>query len=578
LGTKLRLVIALILASFAVSIHAQGVRYDSVAFTRGGFPAPGATIAVCVEPATVSTTPCSTLATLYTDNTTTTACSGTLLPPNVPGSACSNPMLSDGLGNYHFYAKPGRYAVQIYGSGLTTYNQRDLVLSCDPTSACNFTGNNSHSGTEAFTGAVTATSFNKFIYVDGTTYALTAAGIVSAISAANANGGGTVIIGPQGSSTIAMGSTSLTIPSNVCLMGGGPGQQTTLRWNSSIVNAIILSAGTVNSCVENLTLSFPTAAAASAFRISSSDVSEVLFNTFKDLQINWDSFAAGSAAFFVTNAGPSFTNFDLNTIENVNVQFANQLLSCSGCEGNHWNIRGQNLGATNGTPLVQFTGLEADEMGDFRIESGSGSATGLTCFSISGARNIMRITCDFNNATTLLNDTGDYNIFDLDVVPGGVGITTIGTVGAHTLLRLTNPADSKVYNISPSLGPSATQQHTIPAVASDTYALLNATQVLAGKSTSAGLLVGTVASGTATMPTAAIASLACSATVTVSATGVLASDRITANDNAQPAAATNGVLTIKSWPTANNVNFFYCNPTAGSVTPAAATLNWGVTR
>src|SRR6185437_4626146 len=62
---------------------------------------------------------------------------------------------------------------------------------------------------------------------------------------------------------------------------------------------------------------------------------------------------------------------------------------------------------------------------------------------------------------------------------------------------------------------------------------------------------GTIASGTATMTTAAIASQACGATVTVAASGVLTTDAIASNDSAQPAAATNGVLTLKKWPTAN---------------------------
>jgi hypothetical protein len=87
----------------------------------------------------------------------------------------------------------------------------------------------------------------------------------------------------------------------------------------------------------------------------------------------------------------------------------------------------------------------------------------------------------------------------------------------------------------------------------------------------------TIASGTATMTTAAIGSLACGTTVTVSATGVTTTDTITQAFNAAP-AANPGELVVSAWPTANKVNFQYCNPTAGSVTPAAATLNWRVVR
>lgn len=90
-------------------------------------------------------------------------------------------------------------------------------------------------------------------------------------------------------------------------------------------------------------------------------------------------------------------------------------------------------------------------------------------------------------------------------------------------------------------------------------------------------LTETIASGTATMPTALIAAGACGTTVTVAATGVATTDAIIAADNAA-VGANPGVLIINKWPTANNVNFNYCNPTAAGVTPSAATLNWRVTR
>jgi hypothetical protein len=86
-----------------------------------------------------------------------------------------------------------------------------------------------------------------------------------------------------------------------------------------------------------------------------------------------------------------------------------------------------------------------------------------------------------------------------------------------------------------------------------------------------------ISSGTAAMTTSAIGSGACGATVTVSATGVLTSDSISWSYSAAP-AANPAELVVSSWPTANNVNFQYCNPTAGSVTPSAATLNWRVAR
>lgn len=129
------LILSLLAASPALG---QGGRLDGMVFSRSGLPAPGATIAVCTQPAITSTTPCSVLATLYTDASLTTPCTSGVspanpLPPNVPSSPCTNPMISDGLGNYHFYAQNGRYTLQFYGPGLTTIVQPDTTVPCDPT-------------------------------------------------------------------------------------------------------------------------------------------------------------------------------------------------------------------------------------------------------------------------------------------------------------------------------------------------------------------------------------------------------------------------------------------------------------
>lgn len=82
-----------------------------------------------------------------------------------------------------------------------------------------------------------------------------------------------------------------------------------------------------------------------------------------------------------------------------------------------------------------------------------------------------------------------------------------------------------------------------------------------------------VASGTATMTTAAITAGNCGTTVTVPASGVATTDTITWAFNAAPAGSNAGLV---AWPTANNVNFAYCPDSAE--TPAAATINWRVIR
>ena len=93
-----------------------------------------------------------------------------------------------------------------------------------------------------------------------------------------------------------------------------------------------------------------------------------------------------------------------------------------------------------------------------------------------------------------------------------------------------------------------------------------------------GSQVGTIASGTSVLGTSAIASGSCAAAVTTGATGAATSDSIAWAFNAAPGAGYTSGLTILPYVTAGNVNFLVCNPTAGSVTPAAATLNWRIVR
>jgi len=95
-------------------------RYDGVVQSRAGWPAPGATVAVCSQPAVTSTTPCTPLVPLCLS--ASDGCSGA----QGGGGTAANPLTADGLGNYHFYLKNGQCTlaasctIQFYGSGLTT--------------------------------------------------------------------------------------------------------------------------------------------------------------------------------------------------------------------------------------------------------------------------------------------------------------------------------------------------------------------------------------------------------------------------------------------------------------------------
>lgn len=125
-----KLLLSLPLLLLASVVHAQGTRYDGIALRSNGTPAPFANVAVfnCTGPGACSTV----AATLYTDITVTT-------------STGTNQLQADGLGNFHFYAKNGRYGIQTSGVGIITFQQNDIVLPCDPSTTCgiaNFSADN----------------------------------------------------------------------------------------------------------------------------------------------------------------------------------------------------------------------------------------------------------------------------------------------------------------------------------------------------------------------------------------------------------------------------------------------------
>jgi hypothetical protein len=141
----------------APRVRAQGTRYDGVVQGEQGIPASGATIVVCTQPANVVSTPCTPLANLFTDTTLSTP--------------APNPLNSDGLGNFHFYAAPGMYTLQIYGPGINTYTMTDVLLPINPSNAqfgsitatsgisaltLNLGGNLSVGGNASVTGTLTA--------------------------------------------------------------------------------------------------------------------------------------------------------------------------------------------------------------------------------------------------------------------------------------------------------------------------------------------------------------------------------------------------------------------------------------
>ena len=114
-----------------VPTHAQGTRKDDIVFNSRGIPLSGATVRVCAMPA--SGQPCTPLALIYSDVGLT--------------QALANPTTTDGMGNYSFYAAPGKYEIEISGPNITTKQLPNVVLPNDPSSP-------------TFSGAVSAFSLS----------------------------------------------------------------------------------------------------------------------------------------------------------------------------------------------------------------------------------------------------------------------------------------------------------------------------------------------------------------------------------------------------------------------------------
>jgi hypothetical protein len=98
IGTILLL---LVLSPLCTAQNVPGSRKDDVVLGTNG-PVPNPTVLVCLNTATGI--PCSPLAQIYSDPLLT--------------QPLTNPMTGDSYGNYYFYVAPGRYQIQISGTGI----------------------------------------------------------------------------------------------------------------------------------------------------------------------------------------------------------------------------------------------------------------------------------------------------------------------------------------------------------------------------------------------------------------------------------------------------------------------------
>jgi hypothetical protein len=94
--------------------------------------------------------------------------------------------------------------------------------------------------------------------------------------------------------------------------------------------------------------------------------------------------------------------------------------------------------------------------------------------------------------------------------------------------------------------------------------------------------VQVISGGTVALGTAAVPSGGCASAVSSSASGVAANDTIIYNPNTDPTVvqgyrpSASGSLYIWAFPSANKVSFVVCNPSSATITPGTLSVNWKV--
>lgn len=606
----------LFLTSFAWS---QGSSFQGQAIGRGSqnflVAIPNASVTVCSDQA------CTSPINLYTDTTLTTQ--------------SGNPVTADISGNYSFYAAPGSYFCKISASAFSP-----VTLPCSVPTApgVDLVSNQTIAGNKTFTGTVLGptlaqkyASSDSVIFVstggsdsnDGLSAGSAKATIAAALAALPSCteptdakvythcgviriGAGTFTI----SSTIANTSPYVAITGNgrtstilVAPSGSCAFTSTASPFNSPRDDAAVWSGFTIlgnsasNSCGIHVTDEI-------GFKLREVTIREFTgtgaIGLWQDAVSGFDERWALDDVWLMNNTT------DWKQTNNSSGPVTKTM------GYGHYRMK---LNCNAGQVCISSTGAAVSKAIDFSnslveiIENMSGAAT---CLSLSTnaswTNNGGLIHCEETSGVgqtgLSVDGTSTFNFLGVFDEPGTDSISgTVNITAMHPSLGFfatTNPvingtgSGTTAFTICPNQSPFGTctlNEYLIKANnpgssrnlsisdpgGNDSFVFAAASQTLTNKSTSAGPVAGTVASGTATMTTAAIAAGACGTTVTVSATGTQTTDAIAFSFNAS-VGSNPGVLNVHSWPTANNVNFVYCNPTAGSVTPSAATLNWRVAR
>jgi uncharacterized membrane protein YkgB len=154
----------------------------------------------------------------------------------------------------------------------------------------------------------------------------------------------------------------------------------------------------------------------------------------------------------------------------------------------------------------------------------------------------------------------------------GTATTAMRSDGAPALSQSISPTWTGTHTftasqlIAPTIGRAAGQHHTIPAVASDTFALLAAAQALTGK-TYNGLAITT---STGTLTVAALKTLTVSNTITLTGTSDGFSVNVPASGTSAMGAATLTVATTNNATVANHTHAITSSSAPGAATSLLA--------
>ena len=521
-----------------------------------GRPRAGVTVTVCTSGGTG--TPCTPLASIFTD-------AGLTIP-------ATNPTTTDGLGNLPvFYAAPGTYKYSVTGIGITPSGPFTATVAGTG-------GGNVLSGSpNHFTAVNTFGNINNLRVVDGTQFTT----IQSAIT--DAGTAGAVEI----PATYA-GTDTFTNPNTIPIVDyrnkvGLPG-------SLGIYSTITSSVPGFTPFPEGGDLGFwhmgPADMYLSGTVVSTTTTASLIVGANTNVlvaAVTNGSLTTGTTSLFATPALMSLSvRTGTGTAENLQY---NATANCP--TASTWNIVDAThmcLNTANthsGTTTISqgpgtifetfFASINANNRTDNDLNINLDSGTGVVNRAVNLTFGNFNVDTTFTTKWTVGQDASK-NFFITESLVNGTNVLPRFVPFANGATRIQSDGTNAVTINDQGNANTGTGGLIICNGGATPTCGAGITSSGAG-----GTMAAVIASGTATMTTAAIASLACGATVTVSATNVVTTDAIMHSFNAAP-AANPGELTLNSWPTANNVNFEYCNPTAGSVTPNAATLNWRVVR